>query len=385
MTSEIMERWNSQIPMKLITKTQFVDVKTPVQKVLQLLSEYSAVIINKNQKYYGVVDSRSIQRSRVALELPRGQSIERFVDHVTPINSKVEFQELIQSFLKTRGKAIPVLLNGKIVGLLDRVTVLKMLLSFRMLGDIKIRDIMASPLIAIDSNATLAQAKAVMEYNNVNRVVVIKDKKMHGLLTYFRLVKDFSNTNERLPEMKTKVYAPSQIIVSDIVEHSPKTIRADKDVASAVRLLLEENISSLVVVNDKELPVGMISSTDIFDGVLAKKRLEDNRIFISGLDVNTKEFEDEIRSEITSFIAKIEQMRAERVEYVNMHIKRIKNKTYDIQMRVSMKNGGVVSAHITDFLLERTLKEAIDVLRHSIIKQKERNIAIKKGASKGDM
>ena len=373
-----IERWNVPIPMKLITKTESIDIKTPVQRVLQMLDKYPAIIVNKNNGYYGVIDSRSIHRARGALNVSKNQSIERYTEHITPITSKTNMNEVLMQFMKTHSKAIPFLLNKRVVGVFDRSTMLKIMLSLRMLDDIQVKDIMNSPIIAIDSSSTLAQAKNVMENNRINRVVVIKDKKLYGMLTYFRLIKNYSRINERLPERKTEAYNQNDVLVADVAEKSPKIVSLEKNLSYAVRQLIEQDISSLIVTNNRNMPVGIISATDIIDNMVARRRIEENRIFISGLDSNTKEYEEEIMEEIKFFISKVEDMKGDHVEYANVHIRKIKQKMYDIQVRMGLQNGRVISSHITDFILERTLKEALDILKKNIIKDKERYITIKK-------
>ncbi len=373
-----IERWNVSIPMKLITKTESVDIKTPIQKVLQMLEKYPAVIVNKNNSYYGIVDSRSIHRARGALSTSKNQSIERYVERISPIDSKTNMNNVLMQFMKTRTKAIPFILNKRIVGVFDRSTMLKIMLSLRMLDNIFVKDIMNSPIIAIDSNSTLAQAKAVMENSRINRVIVVKDEKLYGMLTYFKLIKNYSSINERLPERKMRTYSQNDVLVADIAEKSPKVVSSEKSLSYAVRQLIEQDISSLIVTNNRSMPVGIISATDIIDNMVARRRIEENRIFISGLDSNMKEYESEILEEIKSFISKIEDMKGDRVEYANIHIRKIKQKIYDIQIRIGLQNGRVISSHVTDFILERTLNEALDVLKKNIIKDKERYITVKK-------
>ncbi len=237
---------------------------------------------------------------------------------------------------------------------------------------------MNSPIIAIDSNSTLAQAKSVMENSRINRVIVVKDEKLYGMLTYFKLIKNYSSINERLPERKMRTYSQNDVLVADIAEKSPKVVSSEKSLSYAVRQLIEQDISSLIVTNNRSMPVGIISATDIIDNMVARRRIEENRIFISGLDSNMKEYESEILEEIKSFISKIEDMKGDRVEYANIHIRKIKQKIYDIQIRIGLQNGRVISSHVTDFILERTLNEALDVLKKNIIKDKERYITVKK-------
>lgn len=44
----------------------------------------------------------------------------------------------------------------------------------------------------------------------------------------------------------------------------PVTIRANRDMADAMRLLIDHNIGSLVITDDQDHPVGIITERDIF-------------------------------------------------------------------------------------------------------------------------
>ena len=54
--------------------------------------------------------------------------------------------------------------------------------------------------------------------------------------------------------------------VRDLLDSKPPpvTIRAEQDVPDAMRLLIEKRIGSLIVVDDKGGPVGIITERDIF-------------------------------------------------------------------------------------------------------------------------
>jgi CBS domain-containing protein len=54
--------------------------------------------------------------------------------------------------------------------------------------------------------------------------------------------------------------------IKDLLESKPPpiTVRVDQDVPNAMRLLIENKIGSLVVVDDNEIPAGIITERDIF-------------------------------------------------------------------------------------------------------------------------
>lgn len=369
--TDIINKEGGSIPAELVLETETVSIKTPVSKALALLSKYPAIIVNKNGEYYGIMDSRSIYKARSQLKFQKNQTIERYVDRAPKLEKNTPIDEVLLTFYRARAKALPFVDNGKIIGIFDRSTLLKMMLSLKMLNGIKINEAMSTPVIAVNDMVDISQAKTVMENNRISRVIVLHDGRFAGLLTYFTLIKNYSIQNEALPEFKSSKYSPRNINISEVMEKNPKLINEERELPQAARDMIEHDISSLVVANNRDAPIGMLTFSDILEITMARRRIEDNRIFTSGFDEESREYEQEIRDELKAFVSKIES-RDLKVEYVFMHLKRLKGRKYDIKMRVSIKNRNIISAHITDFLLERTFREAITLLKRDIIKEKEK-------------
>ncbi|MEM0107220.1 MAG: CBS domain-containing protein [Candidatus Micrarchaeaceae archaeon] len=367
------------LPHELITKTEEVDIKAKIGQVLPLLNKIPAVIVNKNGHYYGIFDSRSMARARVQLRFAKDATIEKYVTPVPPITSSTDIDSLLNSFYTFRTKALPYIEKNKLVGVLDRNTLLKILLSRKMLGNASVESIMSTPVIAVNIDIGMSQAKKIMEDNKINRLLVVKNGKVVGLLTYFTLVGQYSMINERRPEMTTKNYIPpTKSKISEIIETNPKTIRADENIAVATRRFVEENISSLIVVDKKDVPIGIATVSDVLERVMAERKFEENRIFIAGLDETTKSYEPELREELKELLAKFEKSKSQKIDYAQLHIKRIKNKLYDISIRVAVQGGSVVISRVTNYLLENAFNEAIAKLKRDLIKEKGRLITIKK-------
>lgn len=371
------------IPKELVTETRSVDPKAPVAKVLSMLSDYPAVIVNVGKSYRGIVDARSVFRARAQLNFQKNQTIERYIDKVPTVDESTKIDELVVAFHKSRSKALPFMQNGKAVGLFSRETLLKVLLSLKFLEDTKVGEAMSAPVIGINEEAGLSQAKSAMENNRVNRLLVFGNGKPTGLVTYSMLVKNFSAQSVALPQRKSRKSSAGELRISEIIEGNPRTVPQGQQLSYAVRSMLENDISALLVVGGRG-PVGILTATDVIESVMAKRRLEENRIFISGMDDYTKEYEDEIRGELKELVAKIERRRDNSVEYIVMHLKRIKTKIYDIRIRISIRNRGIISSHVTDFMLDRTFKEALDTLKKDVMKEKERRIESRKKAAGGE-
>ncbi len=365
------------VPRGLVAETETIDVKAQISSVLPLLDKHSALIVNRNGQYYGMVDSRSMYRARGPLTFGKNQTVEKYVSKAPRLERSTRIDDVILGFSKAKVKALPVVENGQIIGVLDRSTLIKVMLSLRMLNDIKVSEAMSSPVVAVNDGIALAQAKAVMENNRISRLLVLRDGKFAGLLTYFTLIKNYSVENEALPEMKSSRRSPADAEISGIIETNPRTLSQDRDLAYAARSMIENEISSLIVTDGREQPIGMLTMGDILEAAAARRRIEESRIFVSGLDDDMMEYEQGIRGGLRDLVSKLEGKEL-KIDHVTLHVKRIKGNRYDINARAAISNGSTISAHITDFLLERTFREAIALLKRDMIKEKEKVLGSRK-------
>jgi CBS domain-containing protein len=367
------------IPKELISKTLFFDYKTPITQVLSVLegNKYPATVIMKENSYYGVVDARAIYRSQTGLTLNKNQNVGDFAIKVPRITSTSSIDDVIYYFYKAHTKALPYSEGKKIRGILDRLTLLKIMLSMKMLHDIKVSEAMTAPAVAIDAGTTLSEAKAAMRSNNINRFVVVQQNKFVGILTNYDILHKYTVPNERLPQMKTAIYSPSNVPVSSVMEPNPKTINGESSLADAARKLIESNISSLVVVREAK-PAGMLTVTDIIESVVANRHIEQNNVFIAGFDSTTYEYGDEMREQLKAFMDKMEKLSNVKILYTTIRLKRVKVREYEIHARVALANRGIITVSTSGYLLDRTFEDLLALIRKEVMKVKERYLSVRK-------
>ncbi|MGC8669951.1 MAG: CBS domain-containing protein [Candidatus Micrarchaeia archaeon] len=369
---------NLRVPEKLVSNSTTFDYNTPITEVIPALNRNEAVIIQRDGKYYGIVDSRAIYRKKEGLKLPGKEKVGKFAVKAPRISDGTSIDDVIYYFYKMGVKALPYVINGRIKGVFTRSTLLKVLLSMNILKDMKVDEVMNTPVLAISDRANLAQAESAMRENKVNRLVVIDNKNMlEGIITHYDIMKNFMKVSERLPEMKTEVYSPANISIDSVIERSPKTVNLGGSVSDVIRRFVEENFSSAIVVN-KGMPIGMVTISDVLEHIIATRRIEAKRIFISGMDPSMYESEDEIREELNSFISKVEKMRGIKVDYITLRIKGKKGKQYELQARISLGKKGIISTNITGYIFEKVLNELLYRLEDNIRKIKDKGLTLRK-------
>jgi len=80
--------------------------------------------------------------------------------------------------------------SGRPVGIITETNIMRRIVEPRMdPATIWAKDIMTAPLITIDPNADLTEAAKLMADNNINRLPVMEDDKLVGLISSTDIVK----------------------------------------------------------------------------------------------------------------------------------------------------------------------------------------------------
>ena len=212
------------VPEELLSKASVFDVKTPIYKIMPIIDERGTAVITKGDEFYGIVDFRAMYRSKQSASIKRNATVERYAVRTPKITASTPLDDVISYFYKSQSTAMPYVSRGLVRGVLDRYTLLKMLLSVGYMRGINVQDVMTSPVLAIEADANISQARAAMARNRLNRLVVLDNDKFVGLITNHDIVMRYTKPQERLPEMKTKVYTPTNVPIKSVMESNPATI-----------------------------------------------------------------------------------------------------------------------------------------------------------------
>jgi CBS domain-containing protein len=117
---------------------------------------------------------------------------------------------------------------------------------------LKVADVMTKEIITIDENATVKEAAAIMDKNQISCLITLRKGRAIGIITERDLLKRVI-VEAKNPE-KTKV---TKIMSTPLQVTTP-----DTDLEDALRQMFKKKIKKLAVTN-KETLLGLISLTDI--------------------------------------------------------------------------------------------------------------------------
>ena len=126
-----------------------------------------------------------------------------------------------------------------------------------------VKEWMAKDPIVIDENTSIMKATQMMKEHGIRRIPVVRDGKLIGIISD-RDIKEAAPSKATSLDVHELYYLLSEIKVKDIMTPDPITLRENDSVEKAAVIMLENRISGIPVVDDREHVIGVITQTDVF-------------------------------------------------------------------------------------------------------------------------
>ncbi len=126
-----------------------------------------------------------------------------------------------------------------------------------------VRQIMTSPVVSVDADASIGTALQLMHAGNFRRLPVLQDGRLVGIITD-RDLRLATNSPLVLSEKWYSDFILDSIKVKSCMTADPVTISPETSILAAAKLMRERKFGGLPVVEDDHL-VGMITVTDLLD------------------------------------------------------------------------------------------------------------------------
>ena len=126
------------------------------------------------------------------------------------------------------------------------------------------REIMTAPVFVVEPGATVAHARNLMVRHKISRLPVMEDGELVGIVTK----KDIAY-RLRQGEPAWRRRPPDRIPVGALMTERPSVVAPDTGVRTIARMFVEQNISSLPVV-DEGVMTGIVTKTDLMKSAPAR-------------------------------------------------------------------------------------------------------------------
>lgn len=122
---------------------------------------------------------------------------------------------------------------------------------------------MSKAVVSVDPTTPIGEAHQLMKDNKIRRLPVVKNEKLIGIVT-------IGDVREASPSDATSLsiwelnYIWGQLLVEKVMTKNVLTVSPDATVINAAKLMLENKISGLPVLDSSQKLVGMITESDVF-------------------------------------------------------------------------------------------------------------------------
>jgi CBS domain-containing protein len=119
---------------------------------------------------------------------------------------------------------------------------------------VKISRVLTRPLLTIAAGGTVLDAAKLMINNNIGLLVITHkqdDSKLLGVISERDIIRVIASGRAL------------NVAVDEVCTRSVVTVRADSDVAEAAKAMNKNRIRHVVVVDDKDKPLGVVSMRDL--------------------------------------------------------------------------------------------------------------------------
>jgi len=144
---------------------------------------------------------------------------------------------------------------GEIVGRDDMDNILLLdATTIRSIPKKTVFDVATLDLIVLNPNDSIKEASKILSDKFVDGAPVIENKVVVGIITLHDIVKALAQSKENGK-------------ISDIMETNVIAVNQNLKIANAIEIMYNENVGKLIVEDNDNVPIGIITRTDIVDTI----------------------------------------------------------------------------------------------------------------------
>lgn len=339
----------------MVTDVASLTSEDSVSRALTLMvdrSIHQVPVVDGDGGYAGMIFAKQF----LASSAQPTSKLKGFVTNTTLISPDDDVVEAAKSIIGTGNRALPVVQNGKVIGMVSETDIAQT----ADFGHAIVDEVMSGAIV-IEEDTPLADAVSKMRRYNISRLPVISTKGvLRGILSILDAVEIIARPVDRASKTagisgaKSKV--KGEVKVKDIMRRAVAVERGTR--LNELTDYFKKN-EELVVVGDSR-PMGIVTPKDALELVLPKK----GEIAIHIAHMGDEEDRREIEENLAKFVKKIQgQIR----DLQNVVVYADKHKTRKFSVRCRLITGkGVINARAVGYDPISAVKELIHKLDRQV-------------------
>lgn len=247
----------------MTTKVISVDKDDSLKRVLDLMKKHdlTKIPVLEEKKIFGLATDNVIAYKLGSIR-KRGVTASRL--HASSVTEKevktISPNEEVKNILKSVGEPgptmLPVVENGKLVGVVTKADLLPLVKS-----KYQISSIMQQKIHAVSPDDRVIHARRMMITENIARLPVLQETKLVGIISDIEIAYAFASLKKSFSLGKQKHHL-DELLVGDVMRTPVLWATPSMSIYDAAQLMMKKNIGALPVL-DHDVLVGMVTRTDL--------------------------------------------------------------------------------------------------------------------------
>ncbi|MEL9999473.1 MAG: CBS domain-containing protein [Thermoplasmata archaeon] len=361
----------------------YVHVDDVLSKVLSVLKEngvHEVPVVDEKMRVRGYFDYENLMRKR---NVPLTAKISTLMIYPPKVEENFTVLEAIKIMVDNGLRSLPVTkVNDILAGLVSRTDFTKALLNFPDYVNIKISQIMVKDPITVreDDNIYVAIEK-MRNLNEMTLPVVDSHEHLKGMIQ----IDDISTAMWRLKKrLKMGEYKgqkeKKEFKVGDFIS-PPVSVEMNKKLKDVIETMLKMKSYIVVIVNDENKPVGIVTQKDIIENFVKRKEEENVFVQITGFETEDPSVYDSIYTIVEKYLKKINKFENYRPQSLTFHVEEHRPTSNEIEYSlrarlVTEKKVFYKSDH--DYNIFSLFDTVMNALYRAVRKDKEREKELRK-------
>ena len=378
----------SQIESKKIEDIMDADFPTvksgdKVMDALKLMREtgYQDIPVLEDGEYIGTISYGVIlKKKNVGLD----SKVENFVKTPPVVTKESSITEVADLMIVNNTRQVPVVSSNKkkVIGVVGRNQLIDVVAGIKAFNEIKVWEIMTTPVESVDDNAMLSDALDIMRDLDIRTVPVVNNAgEPVGIVGMKEVIdNNWKDDSKTIGDISGKKKAA--VTVESVCKSAVSTVDWDSSVGEAVKIMSDNKFSTLPVTENKEL-VGILTQFDIVELISICRERDYLFVQISGLDGADKPLTAALYDEIGNEINKIKKMGIPEALYINVakyNEKGDRNK-YSVSAKLIF-NGRTISVKQVDWDLIKTVSDLMKKITAMVVDLKDTTTTFRKRKDK---
>jgi CBS domain-containing protein len=334
---------------------------------------YQEIPIIDGGIYGGMIRYSVILRKKSASPDTKLKSL---ISSLPAVEEGTEITKIAEIMVTNNCRQLAVVTGKKVTGVVSRTALIGIAAQSKSLRDVKVWEIMTTPVEYVRDTAMLSEAIDTMRRLDIRTMPVVNSAgKLVGVVGMNEVIENGWKPGERNKGVNE---AKTQTPVQSVAVTAVVTVDWEDDMSAAADIMAEKHISTLPV-TDRDEMVGILTEYDIIELISACREREQLYVQISGLDDEDKIYAEAMYDDIGKEMAKVSKIY--KPESLTIHVTRYNEsgdrKKYSLIGKLFV-SGRTYNSKAVGWDLVQTNKELVQALGGQVKSEKDSHVSRRK-------